>query len=108
MGTMSIMSIRRVAKRLLAPVIIVLVVAMMVGVFYIGFPAMNKPGDSSTYVGPSIKVNGQQVKDADFNTYLAQAGQQAQQYAQYGMSYSEAQIRDTAVSMAIKDIAFQQ
>jgi parvulin-like peptidyl-prolyl isomerase len=105
---MSIMSIRRVAKRLLAPVIIVLVVAMMVGVFYIGFPAMNRPVDSSVYVGPSIKVNGQLLKDDEFNNYMMQAGQQAQQYAQYGMSYSEAQIRDTAVSMAIKDIAFQQ
>jgi parvulin-like peptidyl-prolyl isomerase len=103
---MSIMSIRRFAKRLLAPVIIVLVVAMMVGVFYIGFPAMTKP--STGYVGPSIKVNGQKLSDEDFNNYMMQASQQASQFAQYGMTYSDAQIRDTAINMAIQNMAFDQ
>ncbi len=106
MGNMSIMSIRRYAKRILAPVIIVLVVAMMVGVFYIGFPMMTK--ENTRYVGPSISVNGQKVSDEDFNNYMAQAGQQASQLAQYGMSYSDAQIRDSAINMAVQNIAFQQ
>jgi Parvulin-like peptidyl-prolyl isomerase len=103
---MSILSIRRYAKRLLAPVIIVLVVAMMVGVFYIGFPSMTK--ENTAYVGPSIKVNGQKLSDAEFNNYLMQASQQASQFAQYGMAYSDAQIRDSAISMAVQNIAFDQ
>jgi parvulin-like peptidyl-prolyl isomerase len=103
---MSIMSIRRYAKRILAPVIIVLVVAMMVGVFYIGFPLMTK--ENTGYVGPSISVNGQKVSDEDFSNYMAQAGQQASQFAQYGMVYTDAQIRDSAINMAVQNIAFQQ
>jgi parvulin-like peptidyl-prolyl isomerase len=103
---MSILSIRRYAKRILAPVIVVLVVAMMVGVFYIGFP--NKSNENGVYAGPSIKVNGQKVSDSDFNGYIAQATQQANQFAQYGMAYSEAQIRDTAINMAVQNIAFDQ
>jgi parvulin-like peptidyl-prolyl isomerase len=103
---MSILSIRRYAKRLLAPVIIVLVVAMMVGVFYIGFPSASR--ENIAYRGPSIKVNGQKLSDADFNNYLMQASQQASQFAQYGMTYSDAQIRDTAINMAVQNIAFNQ
>lgn len=103
---MSILSIRRYAKRLLAPVIIVLVVAMMVGVFYIGFPSMSR--ENVGYAGPSIKVNGQKLSDEDFNNYMMQANQQATQFAQYGMVYSEAQIRDTAINMAVQNIAFDQ
>ncbi len=103
---MSILSIRRYAKRILAPVILVLVVTMMVGVFYIGFPMMTK--ENTGYTGPSIKVNGQKLSDEDFNNYMAQAGQQASQFAQYGMSYTEAQIRDSAINMAVQNIAFQQ
>ncbi|HBF38671.1 MAG TPA: hypothetical protein DDW50_15300 [Firmicutes bacterium] len=106
MAGMSIISIRRYAKRLLAPVIIVLVVAMMVGVFYIGFPMMTK--ENTGYVGPSIRVNGQKVSDEDFSNFMAQAGQQASQFAQYGMSYSDAQIRDSAINLAVQNIAFEQ
>lgn len=103
---MGIMSIRKFTKRLLAPVIIVLVVAMTIGLFYIGLPSMGK--ENYNYSGPSIKINGQKISDADFNNYLMQASQQAQQYAQYGMAFSEAQIRDTAITLAIRNTAFEQ
>jgi foldase protein PrsA len=103
---MGIMSIRRVAQKLLAPVIIVLVVALMIGMFYIGIPQMGK--ENFLYQGPSLAVNGQSVNDASFNNYLTKASQQANQYAQYGMNYTEAQVRDTAVSLAIRDLAFEQ
>lgn len=103
---MAMMSIRKVAQKLLAPVILILVVALTVGMFYIGIPQMGK--ESYLYKGPSISVNKQKVSDEQFNNYLSRASQQANQYAQYGMSMTEAQIRDTAVGMAIKDLAFEQ
>lgn len=102
---MGILSIRRWAHKLLAPVILVLVVAMLIGVFYIGVPNFGK--ESSGYKGPSIKIYGQKVKDADFNNYLSRATQQASQFAQI-KAYSEAELRDAAVSTAVQTAAFER
>ncbi len=103
---MGIMNIRRHAKRILAPVVIVLAVTLTIGLFYIGLPMAGK--ENYSYVGPSIKVNGEKLSDAQFNNYLMQASQQAQQYAQYGIAYSDAQIRDTAITLAVREMAFEQ
>lgn len=102
---MGIMSIRRMAHKLLAPVVLVLVLAMLVGVFYIGIPNWGK--ETYAYKGPSLKVYGQKVKDADFENYMMRAAQQAEQFAQF-KTYSEAEIRDAAVGTAIQVIAFDR
>jgi parvulin-like peptidyl-prolyl isomerase len=103
---MSMMSIRRVCQKLLMPVIILLVVALTVGMFYIGIPAMTK--ETTAYKGPSVKINGQHVKDKDFNNYIFRAAQQASQMQQYGATYSESQVRDMALTIAIQETAFAQ
>ncbi|MGE5605079.1 MAG: peptidylprolyl isomerase [Bacteroidota bacterium] len=102
---MGIMSIRRMAHKFLAPVILVLVVAMLIGVFYIGIPNFGK--ESYGYKGPSLKVYGKKVKDADFNNYLMRVSQQASQFAQI-KAYSEAELRDAAINTAIQTVAFER
>lgn len=102
---MGIISIRKYAQRLLAPVIIVLCLAMTIGMFYIGFPIMGK--EVTSYRGKAVKLNGEVVKDAEFQNYLDQASQQASQYAQYGITVTDAQIRDTALKMAVNNLAFK-
>jgi parvulin-like peptidyl-prolyl isomerase len=103
---MGMMDIRRMAQKLLAPLVIVLVVAMTVGLFYIGFPKSHTT--TGAYQGPSLKIDGKKIRDAQFNEYMNRANQQAQQYAQYGMQFSQAQIRDSAVKMAISEYAIQK
>lgn len=102
---MGIMSIRKVAQRLLAPVIITLIVALTVGM-YIGYPYMAK--DAVSYQGKALELNGKVIKDSQFQGFISRATQQANQYAQYGMEFTGAQIRDTALSMAVNDLAFEQ
>jgi parvulin-like peptidyl-prolyl isomerase len=103
---MGMIGIRRMAKKLLAPVVIVLVVAMTVGLFYIGFP--RSQSTTGSYQGPSVKIDGKKINDAKFNEYINRATQQASQYAQYGMQLSAAQIRDSAVQLAINDYVIQK
>ncbi len=102
---MGIMSIRRMAQKLLAPVILVLVVALVIGVFYVGVPNFGK--ESYGYKGPSLKVYGKKIKDADFNNYLMRVSQQASQFAQI-RAYSEAELRDAAINTAIQTVAFER
>ena len=102
---MGIMSIRRMARKLLAPVVLVLVVALLIGVFYVGLPNFGK--ESYGYKGPSLKVYGKKVKDTDFNNYLMRVSQQASQFAQI-KAYSEAELRDAAINTAIQTIAFER
>ncbi len=103
---MSMMSIRRVCQKLLAPVIIFLVLGLTIGMFYIGVPQLGK--EPTSYQGPSVKINGQVLKDDEFNDYLMRAAQQSSQMQQYGMTVTEPQVRDTALTLAIQDIAFNQ
>lgn len=100
-----IISIRKIAQKLLAPVVLILVVALTVGVFYIGIPAMNK--DLYVYRGKAVKLDGEIVKDDEFQQYILKASQQAQQFAQYGMQFSESQVRDSALNMAISELAIK-
>jgi parvulin-like peptidyl-prolyl isomerase len=102
---MGIISIRRMAHKLLAPVVLILVVGMLIGVFYIGIPNWGK--ETYGYKGPSLKIYGQKIKDSDFDIYIMRAAQQAEQYAQF-KAYSEAEIRDAAVNTAVQMVAFER
>lgn len=102
---MGIMSIRKVAQKLLGPVIITLIIALTVGM-YIGYPYMAK--DAISYRGKALELNGKVIKDSEFQGFINRATQQANQYAQYGMEFTAAQIRDTALSMAVNELAFEQ
>lgn len=102
---MGIISIRRMAQKLLAPVVLILVLGMLVGVFYIGIPNWGK--ETYGYKGPSLEIYGKKVKDSDFDNYIMRAAQQAGQFAQF-KAYSEAEIRDAAVSTAVQVVAFDR
>lgn len=102
---MGIISIRRMAHKLLAPVVLILVLGMLVGVFYIGIPNWGK--ETYSYKGPSLKIYGKKINDSDFDNYMMRAAQQAQQFAQF-KAYSEAEIRDAAVNTAIQVVAFER
>lgn len=102
---MGIIAVRRMAQKFLAPVVLVLVLALLVGVFYIGIPNWGK--ETYTYKGPSLKIYGKKVKDSDFDNYIIRAAQQAGQFAQF-KAYSEAEIRDLAVTTAVQKAAFER
>ncbi len=71
------MSIRRLSKTLLKPVVIILILGLCIGLFY-AIPRFNTVDSSYLYKGPAARVNGQTIKDEDFNEiyvrYLRQAG----------------------------------
>jgi parvulin-like peptidyl-prolyl isomerase len=102
---MGIISIRRMARKLLAPVVLLLILGMLIGVFYIGIPSWGR--EAYGYKGPSLKIYGKKIKDSDFNNYIMRAAQQAEQYAQF-KTYSEAEIRDSAVNYAVQAVAFDR
>jgi len=100
-----IMSIRKVAQKILAPVIIALVVALTVGMFYIGIPAFSK--EVYSYRGKAVKLGNKVVKDNEFQSYLERAYLEASQLQQWGQDTPDAQIRDNALKYAVYNLAFQ-
>lgn len=98
------MKIRKTAEKLLLPVIVVLVLALTIGVFYIGLPQLPS-GDRVAYKGPAAKLNGEVVSDKDFNMYLNQLAQQA---ASYGGDTTSAQLLDQALTYSIQNLARKQ
>lgn len=99
---MGMMSIRKSVQKFFAPVIVILVIGMAVGLFYVGFPASQK--QSFGYKGPAAKVYGKVIKDADFNDILMQY---QQQMSQYSGAISEAEIRDQTLNRAVTDLAYK-
>ncbi len=98
---MGIMSIRKSVKKLFAPVVVILIVGLTVGMFYIGFPEFRK--ETWGYKGPSAKVFGKVINDKDFNSILLSYQQQAMQYPN---QLSQADLREQALNRAITDKAF--
>lgn len=99
---MGMMSIRKSVQKFFAPVVIILVIGMAVGLFYVGFPASQK--ESFGYKGPSAKVFGKVIPDSDYNDILVQYQQQSSQYPN---SMSQADLRDQALTRAITELAFR-
>jgi foldase protein PrsA len=100
----AIVKIRKTAEKLLLPIIIVLVLAMAIGVFYIGLPQLPS-GEYVAYKGPVAKLNGENVSDKEFNNYLDQLTQQA---AQYGTDTTSADILDQALTYSLQALARKQ
>jgi len=80
------MNIRRLSKSLLKPVVIILVIGMVVGLFYI-FPWNSLGNQQFYYKGPSARVNGVKITDRDFNNIFLRYWQQ------YGSFLNEDQIK---------------
>lgn len=99
---MGMMSIRKAAQKFFAPVVVILVIGLTVGMFYIGFPISQK--ENYGYKGPSAKVYGKVIKDTDFNDILMRY---QQQMAQYSGVFSQAEIRDQTLTRAVTDLAYK-
>jgi parvulin-like peptidyl-prolyl isomerase len=99
---MGMMSIRKSIQRLFAPVIVILVIGLTVGMFYIGFPMTQK--ETWGYKGPSAEVYGKVIKDQDFTEVLIRYQQQASQYPN---AYSQADLRDQALSRVVAEMAYK-
>ncbi len=99
---MGMLSLRKSIQKLFLPVIIILVIGMTVGLFYIGFPMAQR--DTGSYKGPSAEVYGKVIKDKDFNEVLNRYLQQASQYPN---GLSQADVRDQALSRAVAETAYK-
>jgi parvulin-like peptidyl-prolyl isomerase len=99
---MGMMTIRKSVQKFFAPVVVILVIGMAVGLFYVGFPASQK--QDFGYKGPAAKVYGTVIKDSDFNDILIRYQQQMSQYAG---QISEAELRDQTLSRAVTDLAYK-
>lgn len=99
---MGMMTIRKAAQKFFAPVVVILVIGLTVGMFYIGFPVSQK--ENYGYKGPSAKVYGKVIKDADFNDILMRY---QQQMAQYSGAISQAEIRDQTLTRAVTELAYK-
>lgn len=96
MGTMT--SIRKSAQRYLKGIIIILVVALAAGVFYVGVGSAKDPSKANLYKGPSAAVDGKKISDKDFNSLLSQ---KRVEFMQWGGAVSEELIRDITLEDAI-------
>ena len=81
-----IMRLRRLTTTLLKPVVIILVLGLVVGLFY-AFPRFGSVNTPVLYKGPSVRVNKVTISDKDFNDVYFRFMQQ------YGSFFSEDQIK---------------
>lgn len=98
MGTMT--SIRKGAKRYLKGVVVILIIAMAAGAFYIGIGNAQYKNSQDLYKGPSASVNGVKISDEDFNDALYRT---RYEFAQYGAALSEELVHSFALDKAINN-----
>ena len=98
MGTMT--GIRKGAKRYLKGVVVVLIVALAAGAFYMGIGNSKYQNSLDLYKGPSASVNGVKIKDEDFNNALYRT---RYEFSQYGAALSEELIHSFALEKAIEN-----
>lgn len=97
-------TIRRVSRILLSPVIWIIVILMGAGLFYGSGRFMNQDDATTSllYQGPSAKVNGVEITDADFNKVLGPLTQN------YGQMYPPDQLKDEALKRCVNDEIIRQ
>lgn len=88
------MNIRRLSKSFLKPVVIILVIGLIVGLFYV-FPWNSLGNQQLLYKGPSARVNGVKISDQDFNKALLRFWQQ------YGSFLTEEQMKANTLEYLI-------
>ena len=96
-----IMSIRRLSKTFLKPVVIILVLGLVIGMFY-AIPRLNSGDQYNFYKGPSARVNGVKISDRDFNDILIRFLQQ------YGSSYSDDILKASTLEYLIEQELIKQ
>lgn len=95
------MNLRRLSKSLVKPVVIILVLAMCIGLFY-AFPRLGGTDDSYLYKGPSVRVNGVKVKDKEFNDIYIRFLQQ------FSSSMSEEEMKERTLEYLIDQEIIKQ
>ncbi|HEX2954255.1 MAG TPA: peptidylprolyl isomerase [Bacillota bacterium] len=99
------MKIRQVSKILLSPIVWILVILFGVGLVYTGgfsFNQDNQIANPMQYKGPSAKVNGELIKDENFNKVYGPLVQN------YGQMYPSDLLKDEALKRATDDMVIQQ
>ena len=104
---MGMTAIRRVCQRMLLGVVVVLVVAMGLGVFFVGLPKANNAEPDYLYHGPAVRVNGITLKDAEFQKQYANIAREAGQYAMLGQSPTVEEMREDALQRAINELVIK-
>ena len=104
---MGMTSIRRVSQHMAKGVVIIIVVAMAAGLFFIGGPGLGESGPDYMYHGPSVRVNGIKLKDAEFQKQLNGVAQEMSQYAAYGFQPTMEQMREESLQRAIRVLVLQ-
>src|SRR5690554_1003048 len=93
------MHVRRLSRYLLTPIVIVLVLALGVGLFFIGIPSFRGASAANRfhYKGPAASIDGVKIKDEVFNKYYVPFLQN------YGSTYPEEQIKEEVLSFLIEN-----
>ena len=73
------MTIRRLSKTFLKPVVVILILGLCIGLFY-AIPRFNTVDSAILYKGPAARVNGKTIKDQDFNEIYLRFLQQSSAY----------------------------
>ncbi|MGE5599816.1 MAG: peptidylprolyl isomerase, partial [Bacteroidota bacterium] len=104
---MGITAIRRLCQRMLVGVVVVLVVAMALGVFFVAIPKANGAEPDFNYHGPAVRVNGITLKDAEFQEIYNSVAQEASQYAVYGGMPGLEEMRETTLQRALNKLVIR-
>ena len=104
---MGMTTIRQISQRMLKGVVIILVVAMAAGFFFMA-PKFNNQSSDGLYHGPSVKVNGIKLKDKDYQAVLNQVATQAgEMQSQYGITTGMEEMREQALKSSIGNLVIQ-
>ncbi|NLG83262.1 MAG: hypothetical protein GX493_01345 [Firmicutes bacterium] len=103
---MGMTTIRRICQQMAKGVIIVIVVAMGAGLFFV-YPQLGQSTPDFQYRGPSVKVNGIKLKDEDYREQINRVSQNMMQMAMFGLEFTQEQIREEALQESIRNLVIE-
>ncbi|MCL6613189.1 MAG: peptidylprolyl isomerase, partial [Firmicutes bacterium] len=103
---MGITTIRRISQQMAKGVVIVIVVAMAAGLFFVG-PKFGESSPDFQYHGPAVRVNGIKLKDEDYRRQIENVSRESMQMSMMGFEVTQEQIREEALQRAIRDLVVQ-
>ncbi|MGQ9780314.1 MAG: peptidylprolyl isomerase [Bacillota bacterium] len=103
---MGMTTIRRISQQMAKGVVIIIVVAMAAGLFFVG-PKLGESSPDFRYRGPSVKVNGIKLKDEDYRQQIDNVSRETIQMAMMGLEVTQEQIREEALQRAIRNLVVE-
>lgn len=104
---MGITAIRRISQQMAKGIVIIIVVAMAAGLFFVG-PKLGESSPDFQYRGPSVRVNGIKLKDQDFRQQIDSVARDVMQMSMMGYyEITQEQIREEALQRAIRNLVIQ-